>query len=198
MTKAVETEFKNILSASEYQQLLSHFSLDRSTCHTQHNMYFDTTDHALKEKHMGLRLRVTDNYAHITLKEPGTNHHQMLETTDHLPLEAGRKQFETGSLTVGPNVGKVLQQHGIHPNALEVIGSFITHRNEKKYPHQTWVVDACEFEHFNDYELEMETDLPVEEGLATFETFLADRNIPRRPSLRKIQRMQQKESAYAL
>lgn len=198
MSQMVETEFKNILSHAEYVQLLQEFALTEAEAQTQHNLYFDTDTHALKHAGMGLRLRITADYAHVTLKARGASAYQMIETTDRLDLATGRTILETGSLTAIPNVDTVLQQRGIEASTLRVIGSFVTQRLETPYGENTLVFDACTFEHFNDYELEMETQLPVAEGVAVFTQFLSEHHIARRPSQRKIQRMQLTAPTYAL
>ncbi|MDO4680155.1 MAG: CYTH domain-containing protein [Aerococcus sp.] len=197
MSQAVETEFKNILSQSEYETLLTTYNLDPASANVQQNLYFDTPDHLLKHLGMGLRLRVTDTYAHLTLKEQAGDY-RMIETTDHLNREEGLHILETKILTAGQNVDTVLQKRGIHLKDLQVIGSFVTRRLESPMNHATLVFDACTFKHFNDYELEIETDLPVDDGLTQFKAFLTEHHIPRRPSLHKIQRMQMDQAMYDL
>ena len=50
MSTNLEIEFKNMLSESEYQQLLNQFSIDEEQIWTQKNVYFDTKAFDLKRQ----------------------------------------------------------------------------------------------------------------------------------------------------
>ena len=50
MSTNLEIEFKNMLSESEYEQLLNHFSISEEQIWIQKNVYFDTKAFDLKRQ----------------------------------------------------------------------------------------------------------------------------------------------------
>lgn len=189
MTENVEIEYKNIISSVEYFQLFEALHFESSQTLKQENIYFDTVDGKLKQHHIGLRVRITDHYVHLTMKRPIVDH-QKLETTEKLSQDEGQEIKLTGQITRAGAVGEFLKSIDIELADLIIIGQFQTIRHQIKKDGHTLVLDHCYFSHFEDYELEIETDNP-DEGFQFFSDILQKFQIPRRPVKQKIVRMSQ-------
>lgn len=190
MAKNIEIEFKNILSREEYQRLFDALSFENQSPLKQRNIYFDTADGKLKNQMIGLRTRITDHYVHVTMKQPVANH-QKLETTDKLTLDEGADIVASGKIDKAPEIEQVLQSLGVNLADLVVTGQFQTTRYETIIEGNTIVLDHCNFAHFEDYELEVEST-EVENGRQFFADFLQKFQINQRPAKQKIVRMTQK------
>lgn len=194
MKKNLEIEFKNILSESEYQKLYALFNFTSKEANNQVNIYFDTLNHALETKKTALRLRKTEKYNHLTIKQP-LMENQTLETTLKLTAEISDQIEKEGKMPETAEINAMLNQLGIRAADLIVIGKFKTTRHESNWRNSLIVLDNVEFEHFNDYELEMET-ADFNQGKIDFENFLAHFNIKQRPSAQKVIRMRKNEPLY--
>ncbi|EUJ26736.1 hypothetical protein PCORN_14524 [Listeria cornellensis FSL F6-0969] len=73
MSQELEIEFKNMLTASEYDLLMNEFRLEEADFFTQTNYYFDTADFQLKERLAALRIRKRELHYELTLKNTRTN-----------------------------------------------------------------------------------------------------------------------------
>lgn len=198
MSQAIETEFKNILSDKEFHQLMEKFSKELHYRHLE-NYYFDTSDKQLQQHLMGLRLRVSDSYAHVTLKQAIKDQpDQLLETTDKIDFKQAKTAIETKTLSEVPGVEKVLNEMGLSLADLHLFAYFQTDRYEVKREKETLVFDHVTFEHFDDYELEMETITSPEEGKKAFKQFLKENHLVLRPSEKKMVRMMRQNSLYNL
>lgn len=195
MGQHLETEFKNIISAEEYQQLLQKLHLNSEQAVVQHNYYFDTPDFALRERHIGLRLRMTARYNHFTMKQP-SGQNQMIEIMDKLSHNEATSLVEAEKLPEAPAIREALQSHQLSLDDMSRFASFETRRIEAHVPNGTLVLDDCHFTHFNDHELEMETTLDPRDGERQFYKLLETYSIPVRPSEKKMIRMQRTEPLY--
>lgn len=82
MSQELEIEYKNLLTKTEYDRIMTEFQLNHENPFTQTNYYFDTTDFQLKAHHSALRIRTRpdQSYAEMTLKNTqrgaiiGNNH----------------------------------------------------------------------------------------------------------------------------
>lgn len=192
MAKNLEIEYKNILSQIEYEKLFNHYNFSKTVPLTQENIYFDTADGELRKRHIGLRVRITDSYVHLTMKQPVKNH-QKLETTEKLTFIDGESIRETGKLSHGGEVADFLSTINVALDDLEVIGKFKTIRHQQEIDGQDMVLDRCFFDHFEDYELEVETTDP-EVGMQFYQNLLQNFQIPQRPVKQKIVRMTQSQA----
>lgn len=192
MAKNLEIEYKNILSQIEYEKLFNHYNFSKTVPLTQENIYFDTADGELRKRHIGLRVRITDSYVHLTMKQPVKNH-QKLETTEKLTFIDGESIRETGKLSHGGEVADFLSTINVALDDLEVIGKFKTIRHQQVIDGQDMVLDRCFFDHFEDYELEVETTDP-EVGMQFYQNLLQNFQIPQRPVKQKIVRMTQSQA----
>lgn len=186
MSEQVEIEFKNMLTLSEYKQLLQLFQAKETEFVHQSNTYFDTADWKLKTINAGLRIRLLPNHAELTLKTPFEK--DLLETTDTLSLEDANKMIELGKIKHEGFVTTKLISLGINPNELQLLGSLATTRYEQQTPDGLFVLDHSSYWDQEDYELEFETT-NHEKGQQFFQQFLAEHAIPSRPSKHKIARM---------
>lgn len=193
MSQALEIEFKNMLSPDEYQTLYQALRCRDLTPIKQENIYFDTKDGKLENKKIGLRVRITDNYVHLTMKQPHRD--SKLETTEKLTTDQGRIIKETGHIPVAGKLKDILNKQDIALNDLIIIGHFKTTRYEQKWQKNLIVLDHVQFKHFEDYELEMEVP-EVEQGAIDFQQLLDYYKIPKRPSKQKIVRMKRHQPLY--
>ena len=184
MSTNLEIEFKNMLSESEYEQLLNHFSISEEQIWTQKNVYFDTKAFDLKRQKAALRVRIKNNTYELTLKtqaEVGlleTN--QMITKTDYTTLKHDHR------LINGP-VYEALMDLGININDLHVITDLTTKRAEVDYQDGLLVLDKSFYGEVIDFELEYEVK-DYNKGLNIFNELLAMHNIPTRPAQNKIKR----------
>lgn len=184
MSTNLEIEFKNMLSESEYEQLLNHFSISEEQIWTQKNVYFDTKAFDLKRQKAALRVRIKNNTYELTLKtqaEVGlleTN--QMITKTDYTTLKHDHR------LINGP-VYEALMDLGININDLRVITDLTTKRAEVDYQDGLLVLDKSFYGEVIDFELEYEVK-DYNKGLNIFNELLAKHNIPTRPAQNKIKR----------
>ena len=184
MSTNLEIEFKNMLSESEYEQLLNHFSISEEQIWTQKNVYFDTKAFDLKRQKAALRVRIKNNTYELTLKtqaEVGlleTN--QMITKTDYTTLKHDHR------LINGP-VYEALMDLGININDLRVITDLTTKRAEVDYQDGLLVLDKSFYGEVIDFELEYEVK-DYNKGLNIFNELLAKHNIPTRRAQNKIKR----------
>ncbi|QMT16481.1 CYTH domain-containing protein [Planococcus maritimus] len=187
MTKELEIEFKNMLTKEEYNLLLAEL---QEVPISQTNHYFDTPDYQLRDQKAALRLRSIGNRFECTLKTPAASGNY--ETTDVLSEEQAsaildHKQFDT------PEVAAELERLGVSRSDLSLIGSLTTHRVEVEYKGGLLVLDHSEYLGLEDYELEYEvTDEAA--GKHSFMALLEEKQIPVRPSDKKIARFMQAAS----
>lgn len=186
MSEELEIEFKNLLSESEYNQLLSESNSREKDFFSQENHYFDTADNRLRKLNSGLRIRLLPQTAELTLKTPLGLH--LLETTDQLTLEEANAYLAADTIKKDGVVGRKLAEMSIIPEDLHVFGSLKTVRFETFVPEGLLVLDKSTYAGKIDYELEFEAQ-DHHEGLLFFNQFLEKYAIPRRAGKNKIARM---------
>lgn len=184
MSQELEIEFKNMLTASEYDLLINEFRLEESDFFTQTNYYFDTADFQLKARLAALRIRKRELHYELTLKTP--EQIGLLETTQILAEEQVSAILDGANIPVG-QVRDALHTLSIDHEELVMFGSLTTTRAEKDYKKGLLVFDKSFYSDTHDFELEYEvTDF--EKGKVIFNRFLEDRQIPQRPTKNKILR----------
>lgn len=189
MARNLEIEYKNLLNQIEYEKLFKHFGFEETIPLVQENFYFDTANGELAKRHIGLRVRFTNSYVHLTMKQP-VKDHQKLETTEKLTKSDGDSIKENGKLSHGGEIEKFLASMDILLEDLMVIGQFKTIRHQQVVKGQDLVLDHCFFTNFEDYELEVETNGP-KVGRSFYQNLLKQFQIPQRPIKQKIVRMHQ-------
>lgn len=186
MSEELEIEFKNLLSKSEYEELLNVFHAKETDFFSQENHYFDTKDGRLRTKNAGLRIRILPQKAELTLKTPFGLH--LLETTDDLSLKEAHSLLGADSIKKDGIVGEKLKELGVPLDTLHCFGSLKTVRFEKTLPEGLLVLDKSTYAGKVDYELEFETQ-EHNQGLLFFNHFLETYSIPKRIAKNKIIRM---------
>lgn len=188
MSEELEIEFKNLLSKSEYNELLNIFNAREKDFFSQENHYFDTVDSRLRKLNSGLRIRLLPQSAELTLKTPLGLH--LLETTDQMTLEEAHTYLTDDTIKKDGMVGKKLTEMNVLIDDLRMIGSLKTVRFETAVPEGLFVLDKSTYAGKIDYELEFEAQ-DHHEGLAFFNQFLEKHAIPRRIGKNKIARMKE-------
>ncbi|WP_409368071.1 CYTH domain-containing protein [Lysinibacillus sp. 38-6] len=185
MAQQLEIEFKNVLTKSQYEQLLHDFKIQENAIHRQINHYFDTPTNAIRKLQSGLRIRIIDNYYECTLKEKSSKHAH-LETTDELTAEQAEKML-AGQGFYAPEVAKRLALHHIPLEQLAVFGSLTTDRVEIPYKEGLLVFDHSFYLQCDDYEVEYESKDEIK-GNAIFDEFLQQYGIKKQIAEKKIAR----------
>lgn len=185
MSHGIEIEFKNMLSKTKYDELLTAFDIQEEEVVRQENHYFDTADFQLKAIESGLRIRILPNKIECTLKEKSSDHTH-IETTDLLTEEQAQHILQGGQWTA-PTVVARLQERGIATEQLALFGTLATERAEIPYEGGLLVLDHSFYLQQDDYEVEYEaTDEIV--GRTIFQQFLTNYNIPIAHADKKIAR----------
>lgn len=184
MSQELEIEFKNMLTASEYDLLVHEFRLEESDFFTQTNYYFDTADFQLKDRLAALRIRKRELHYELTLKTP--EQIGLLETTQILAEEQVTAILDGANIPVG-QVRDALHTLSIDHENLVMFGSLTTTRAEKEYKKGLLVFDKSFYSDTHDFELEYEV-ADFEKGKVIFHRFLEEREIPQRPTKNKILR----------
>lgn len=154
MAKSIEKEWRTALTKSQYDALVAYFNLTQTTPVNQINYYFDTPNRTLIAQRCGLRVRMTNDTAELTLKQP-IEQHMMIETTDTITQFEATKIISNALFPVG-NVTKALVELGIELTDLNIIGSLENNRLECHEPDHIWVLDESIFPSNTTYELEFE------------------------------------------
>ncbi|MDL4842935.1 CYTH domain-containing protein [Aquibacillus rhizosphaerae] len=184
MAQEIEIEFKNLLTETEYEQLLQYFEFKKEDAIIQTNHYFETKDFKLKEKNSALRIREKNHLFQLTLKEPHPE--GLLETHDTLS-EAEAHSWFNNDIIPKPHVAKQLNQLGVDFADLHYGGKLSTHRLETTYKDTTIVLDYSSYSNTSDYELEIEAK-NKNHGETIFNNLLNEHNIPKRVTPNKIKR----------
>ncbi|MEK3764767.1 CYTH domain-containing protein [Solibacillus sp. FSL K6-4121] len=185
MTQHIEIEFKNILTKTQYEDLLQAFSIQPEQIIRQVNHYFDTSGNHLKQLQSALRIREYGETIECTLKEK-TSEHQHLETTDYITREQADQMLAGKRITL-PTVNDRLALFDIPMNTLQCYGSLTTDRVEIPYEGGLLVFDHSFYLHCDDYEVEYETN-DEKIGKIIFSSFLAKHSIEPQPAQKKIVR----------
>lgn len=191
MSQELEIEYKNLLTKTEYDQIMTEFQLSHENPFTQTNYYFDTTDFQLKAHHSALRIRTRpdQSYAEMTLKTPKEG--QLLETTTQLTLEQAQSFIQQQTIEPTAEIVQELQKIGLEQiKSLTLFAELTTTRREKQVPQGTIVLDHSWYGTQEDFELEVESTTETD-GLALFRAILQQCNIPHRQTPNKIRRAQQ-------
>lgn len=192
MSQEIEIEFKNLLTAQEFERLCSQFGLQNSDFTLQHNHYFDTADFMMKKKGCALRIREKNGRTILTLKQPHPA--GLLET--HQPLTEGEaaaakasSEFPDGEVT------QILETMDVFTSSLHYLGKLSTKRAETDYKSGLLVLDHSFYLGKEDFELEYESREKVS-GEKIFDELLVLSNIPKRETENKIRRFFNRSSNH--
>ena len=189
MAETLEIEYKTLLSAAAYHHLVTTFALAEETFFTQTNCYFDTPQGALRDKHLGLRIRLLPERAELTLKIPQREaQHTLKEITDTLTLADAEALLAAPNLAVAGDVARALAKFNLNLRDCVLTAELTTKRAEIQLDEATLLVlDHSWYHGQEDYELEMEV-ADAATGYQTFTTFLAAHQLPLQAGGNKIAR----------
>ncbi|WP_251869664.1 CYTH domain-containing protein [Enterococcus italicus] len=183
MSEQLEIEWKTALTKEEYTRLLTKLNITEFFIQT--NSYFDTPTFTLQSKKCGLRIRLLDTYAELTLKSPQPV--GKLETTDQLTLAEAKELLQLGRIPNEGAVAQALETLGIHPAEVIKFAELTTKRAELPINEGLLAIDENWAHNLHDYELELEVD-EAHADQAHFLNLLNDWNLTFRPTKNKIQR----------
>ncbi|API91008.1 CYTH domain-containing protein [Virgibacillus pantothenticus] len=183
MTQEIEIEFKNLLTPSEYNKLLTDIPFPIEAI-TQTNYYFETKERTLQDLGSALRIRQKNGRYQLTLKQP--HKHGLLETHDML-TETEAEACIHGEMVEKKATAKQLKQLGIDIHSLQCLGSLTTERRELQIEDILLVLDYSMYNGKADYELELEAT-SQESGIDYFHKLLHKFGIPIRNTPNKIER----------
>lgn len=177
MSQEIEIEYKSLLTEQDFTTLKQTYFTTEDLPFEQTNYYFDTPNFHLKELGMGLRIRVLDSKAELTLKSPLANQEGLLETTDTISLDTDPLARSNPMLWPEKAVANQLATHQITFSSLELKAELTTRRLEKKLsPDVLLVLDESWYHGQHDYELEMEVTETID-GYTFFTDFLKSHHI---------------------
>lgn len=188
MRQEMEIEFKNLLSAEEYDRLLDSYA-DGSAIVWQANDYFDTPSFEIRSKGAALRVREKKDGLVLTLKEPSGD--GLLETHVNLTASEAEDLFKYG-LIHSEQMNAQLERFDL-TGPLEHLGRLETERFEKQLADGLLVLDKSHYLGVTDYELEFETT-DFKQGEAAFHVLLDQNNIELRKTKNKIVRFMERKA----
>lgn len=183
MAQEIEIEFKNLLTKEEYETLLNKLPFPKKG-KKQINYYFETEDFKLRQYQAALRIRKKNNLYQLTLKEPHKD--GLLETHDSL-TEAEALSWINHHPIPKEATTVQLNQMNIHANELHYVGSLTTIRREYQENGLIFVLDCSQYNHVEDYELEIESQ-SKETGLTALMNILETYHITQKDTPNKIAR----------
>lgn len=181
--KALEIEFKNLLSYEEFDHLKQSLFNDVEGF-TQTNFYIDTPQFDLKNAKIALRIRDIGTQKEMTLKIPeqvGIMEYNGL-VDEHITIEEFI-QIDN----VPQHILDELTSRNIPVNQLKIFGALSTERYINPYASGTLFLDASHYLDQSDFEIEYEvTD--YEKGKQEFNALLETYNIQPTEVRNKVQR----------
>lgn len=186
MSENLEIEYKSMVNSVDFSRLIHHFDVKPEDFFIQENIYFDSADGILKKHRFGLRIRLFDTSAELTLKVPQPE--GLLEVTDHLTRAQAEQILTADSLPLHSHVSDYLKKCAIEPNDLHQIGSLKTRRAQKQISQGLLALDESWYGQSHDFEIELEVS-DAAQGKLDFTQMLRDLSVPLVPAENKILRM---------
>ncbi|XJS11346.1 CYTH domain-containing protein [Aerococcaceae bacterium WGS1372] len=188
MVSSIEREFKTLLTKEQYQQLINYFQLNAEKAIIQTNHYYDTDDSQFKSIKSALRLRIfQDQTSEWTIKQQ-LNEIDSLELTQHNPEPLSTIPiYITPTLIHAKEMQDFINKQNIHWLSIQPTQSFKTTRYYIESDEGLYALDATDFSHHSDFELELESD-DIERGFTQFSALLERFNISYQQSETKLAR----------
>lgn len=139
----IENEFKIMLTAEQYEKLLSEYEWDKTVVQTNH--YYDSADLLLSELHITCRVREIDGGFFLQMKFPGAAEFSREELEK--PLDALPEAFRADEL---------ISPRGQPLTDVRRLGSLTTTRCVKRFEGAELDLDKSEYFGKTDFELEIE------------------------------------------
>lgn len=175
-----------MVNSADFARLIHYFGVKPEDFFIQENIYFDSADGILKKHQFGLRVRLFDNSAELTLKVPQPE--GLLEVTDDLTRSQAEQILTADSLPPHSYVSEYLKKCAIKPSCLHQIGSLKTRRAQKQIPQGLLALDESWYGQSHDFEIELEVS-DAAKGKLAFDQMLRDLGVPLVPAANKILRM---------
>ncbi len=141
----LETEYKSLLTKSEYEKIAAHFTWD--SIFTQTNHYYGDADGILEKNRIMLRVREKDGGSVIQVK---------LHKNAGSPLQIC-EELEFPASGVPDTIVDGEKYIGIKTGELQNLGCTVTKRHSKMWDEKTEIcLDKTEYLGTTDYELEIE------------------------------------------
>lgn len=156
-----EFETRVMLTADEYMNIVSFYMKLYPEQHflQNTNIYFDSDDLFLRQKHVTLRIRIiNDVKCELTAKIKGANGDQ--EINDDLSLKEMDALLKENKFPEG-NVKKYLLSLSYPLSAYKQIVTLYNRRLEIKYDDHLLVIDKNNYNNITDYNLEVETEKDI-------------------------------------
>lgn len=174
MSKELEIEYKTLLNKEKFQQLIEEFQPTHYLI--QENYYFDTNDNILKQENCGLRIRKSQDFIEMTLKQK-QKEHQTLETTANLTKLDWQNFIINKTIPNTNSINNILKQMDIPITDLTLIAKLTTKRYTINLDKNiTIMLDHSTYYNQEDFELEMEFP-KIENSQQIFLNFLKTHNI---------------------
>lgn len=187
MNQAIEIEYKQLLTFTEFSLIMSRYQLTDISPVTQTNYYFDTSDSYLRSQSAGLRIRIKQSTAELTLKTPHEEH--LMETTQSLTLQEAKAMIQKEHLTPPQSLQHQLDSLLLnHQTPLLLQATLKTIRRERQLDNGVLIVlDHSHYGTCEDFELEVEAPT-ADLGMHYFYSILSSCDIQKRPTPNKIER----------
>ncbi|WP_018921490.1 CYTH domain-containing protein [Salsuginibacillus kocurii] len=154
MSEELEIEGKNLVTAAEFESLLSYFNKGWNDFVTQRNHYFDTADFQLKEKGCALRIREKNSTHTLTLKRPHAE--GLLEIHQSLSETEMAQALSKGPLPAGTVAEQLSNNLQLSPENCLYLGTLETKRVEVAAFDGLFALDYSTYLGTDDYEIEFE------------------------------------------
>lgn len=182
MSENIEIEFKNLLTATEFELLLNKFNISDSDFFYQANHYYDTVDFKLKSLKSALRIREKNGEFELTLKTPTDDNIGLLEINQNLKsIPASLAEVTKGSVV------EKIKDFEIPLSELKTFGTLATYRVEFPYKSGLLVLDRSEYLGITDFEMEFEVP-EYKQGEIDFKEILCEVGIESRKTKNKVRR----------
>lgn len=187
MHEEIEIEYKSLLTKEEFDNLVKKYLPEASSHHTQTNVYWDTSTHQLQSGETALRIRLLEQAAEVTLKEPVTD--GLWETTEKISLAKAKEAIQNQTFPALNNFkDKLAHKYHLSLKELQIIGQLTTTRIEIPITKDALLVlDESWYHGHHDFELEMEVS-NAQTGRPFFLDFLTQNQLIYRPAANKIAR----------
>lgn len=190
MSTHIEIEFKTLLTKSEYERVQEYFNLKEIEPKKQTNVYFDTDDYFLKQRHIIVRTRLKDEIIEFTIKMKGKKGNIEINQ----PISEQDFQNLVNNSIIPNGVVKVALNE-LNITTIKVKAELTTYRYEVNYHNCLIALDESYYGDKIDYELELEVP-EYDYGQKVFRELLEMFSLPHRlakpKAVRAIEYSQQK------
>lgn len=187
MSYSIEQEIKAMLTANEFNRLLSHFELSMDQYHTQQNNYYDSADQKLNQAKAALRLRNFSTHSEWTFKQKQDQHRSLeLTQSQNFPIIPVPETM-TINMLQDPVIKDQLSYLFDEKDRIDLFLQIKTDRFTFHNEIGEWAIDRSYYGDTVDYEIEIETN-DLAQAKTAFQDLLNSLAIDYRPADKKIAR----------